>query len=249
MRRLIVNADDFGRTAGVNRGVVEAHRHGIVTSATLMVNYDAAPEAARLAIDCPGLGVGLHVALTGGVPALPPESVRSLVDARGRLPARPEGLAGAQPAEILAEARAQLARFQALLGRAPSHFDSHHHSHRQPAVLDAVIALARETGRPVRCASAAVAERLRAERIATTDAFVESFYGEAATLGTLNAILDALPEGTTELMCHPGHPDAELLAGSSYGSEREQERVVLTSDAARRAVAERGIRLASFAEL
>src|SRR5437762_14249294 len=99
MKRVIVNADDLGRTPGINRGVFEAHRRGIVTSASLMVNYPAAAEVAQLSAENPGLGIGLHVALTGGVPALPPERVRTLVDAHGRLPSRPSGLGAADPRE------------------------------------------------------------------------------------------------------------------------------------------------------
>src|SRR5687767_6392407 len=106
MKRLIINADDFGRTPGINRGVVEAHERGVVTSATMMVNYAPAAEAAALARQKPSLGVGLHVALTGGPPALPPQQIPSLVDFQGRLPPKPENLGDAKPEEVLAEARA-----------------------------------------------------------------------------------------------------------------------------------------------
>src|SRR5262249_35965103 len=158
---------DLGRTRGINRGVFEAHREGIVTSASLMVNYPAAREAAQLSADNPGLGIGLHVALTGGRPALPPERIRSLVDEDGRLPSRPSGLAEADPTEVLAEVRAQLKRFREIMGRDPTHFDSHHNAHCIPHVLDAVVTLAWETGRPVRAAAPPVAERLRHEGIRT----------------------------------------------------------------------------------
>src|SRR5207245_4475111 len=117
---------------------VEAHQRGIVTSATMMVNYPAAAEAAVLARENPRLGLGLHVALTGGPSALPPERIPSLLDDRDALPPKPDGLRRAEPAEVLAEARAQLERFQELMGRLPTHFDSPHHSHRTvPAVFDA----------------------------------------------------------------------------------------------------------------
>ncbi|HUO86079.1 MAG TPA: ChbG/HpnK family deacetylase, partial [Thermoanaerobaculia bacterium] len=89
-RRLIVNADDLGRTAGINEGIFTAHRDGIVSSATLMVAYPAAVEAATALADHPRLGVGLHVQLTGGRPTLPAGRVPSLVDAEGRLPRNPE---------------------------------------------------------------------------------------------------------------------------------------------------------------
>ena len=248
-KRLIVNADDFGRTSGINRGVIEAHRKGIVTSATLMVSHAAAAEAAALAKDCPGLGVGLHVALTGGPPALPPERLASLVDGRGLLPAKPEGLAAAEPKEVLAETRAQLRRFREIMGRDPTHFDSHHHSHRVPAVFEALLTLARETGLPIRSTSAEMRERLRHEGIPTTDFFVEAFYGEGATLESLIHVLGSLEPGTTELMCHPAVVDEELRAGSSYAEPRARELQALTHREGRQIVQAAGIRLIHFGGL
>ena len=122
VKRLIVNADDLGRTRGINRGILEAHLDGIVTSATLMVNYATAREAVSRCREAPGLGLGLHVALTGGAPRLPRERVPSLVDPRGQLPAKPEGLAGSDPHEVQAEVWAQLERFREIAGRFPTHF-------------------------------------------------------------------------------------------------------------------------------
>lgn len=248
-KRLIVNADDLGRTGGINRGVVEAHRGGIVTSATVMVNYPSAREVAAIARENPGLGLGLHVQLTGGPSSLPPERLRSVVDAEGRLPAKPEGLRDPDPAEVLAEARAQLARFQEILGRLPTHFDSHHHSHRTTAVLEAVVTLGRETGRPVRNASPATAERLRREGIKTTDRFLEEFFDEGATLERLLVILDGLGTGSSELMCHPAVVDDELRSGSGYAEPRARELRALTSAEAKRAIREAGIELVHFGAL
>jgi len=249
LKRVIVNADDLGRTPGVNRGVFEAHRAGIVTSATLMVNYPAAADAASLAKNSPQLGVGLHVALSGGRPTLPPEAIPSLVDSQGLLPAKPEGLAGAEPAHVVAEARAQLKRFRQLTGADPTHFDSHHHSHRRPEVLDALVTLAWETGRPVRNASPAVGERLRREGIPTTDRFLEDFYGDGATLDSLLRILGAMNVGTTELMCHPAVVDEELRRSSGYAEPRTRELAVLTSALAREAVQAAGVELVHFGQL
>jgi predicted glycoside hydrolase/deacetylase ChbG (UPF0249 family) len=249
MKRLIVNADDFGRTDGINRGIVDTHLRGIVSSATAMVNYATASDAARMARDCPRLGVGLHFALTGGTPTLAASEVPSLVDEHGRLPAKPEGLTRARADEVLAEGRAQLARFTELFGRKPTHIDSHHHSHRLPVVFGALVHMAKDAGLPVRCASVEMRDELRRQGLVTTDAFVESFYEEAATLPALIEILDALPDGVSEVMCHPAYVDDELRAGSGYAAPRDREREVLTSAAARRALAERGIELITFAEL
>lgn len=243
---LIVNADDLGRTPGINAGIFAAHDRGLVTSATLMVGCPAAAAAARGTAVRPGLGIGLHVQLTGGVPTLPPEKVPSLVDAEGRLPRWPEDLGAADPGEILAEVRSQLDRFRALTGQPPSHLDSHHHSHRLPAVLAALVTIARELGVPVRNASPEVGEALRRAGVATTDRFDESFYGDGATLEALLAILAGLGPGTTEVMCHPANPDEELWSGSTYVAERERELAALTAPEVRRKVEEDGIRLVHF---
>jgi predicted glycoside hydrolase/deacetylase ChbG (UPF0249 family) len=249
MKRLIVNADDLGRTRGINQGIREAHQRGIVTSATVMVNYPAAREVRVLAQECPGLGLGLHFALTGGVPTLPPASVPSLVDAAGRLPAKPEGLARATKEDAIAEARAQLGRFRELIGRPPTHLDSHHHSHRLPAVFEAIATVAKENGLPVRCASPEMVARLRGRGVRTSDVFVESFFDETATLPKLLGILESLGDGTTELMCHPAYADPELVASSSYAKVRERELAVLTSPEPRAAIERLGIRLIQFGQL
>lgn len=249
-RLLIVNADDMGRTAGINAGILAAHRDGIVSSATLMVASPAAADAAAALADYPRLGVGLHVTLTGGTrPTLPAAAVPSLVDADGCLPRRPEGLASADPADVRAEIRSQLQRFRDLTGRLPTHFDSHHHVHALPHVLDAVIELARHHHLPVRNASSTAGRRLREVGVPTTDAFEERFFGAGAQLDTLLDILERLGEASTELMCHPGRVDEALRADSTYVSERGRELEVLTDPAARRALEAFHLELVHFGQL
>ena len=246
---LIVNADDFGRTRGINAGVLESHRRGILTSATLMVAYPAAAEAAAALAEHPDLGVGLHVAMTGGPPVLPAARLPSLVDSRGRLPRGPEGLGSADPAEVEAEVRAQLERFRRLTGRLPTHLDGHHHCHQVPVVLDAVVAVAAEHGLPVRDAGSGIRHRLEQAALATTDRFENRFYAEEARLDVLLDILEGLEPGVTEVMCHPGVVDEELLAGSTYTMDREREIEVLTHPEVLAAVRRRGVRLAHFGAL
>ena len=248
-RLVIVNADDLGRTSGINAGIFEAHRDGVVSSATLMVASPAAEEAAAALPDHPRLGIGLHVTLTGSVPTLPPGRVPSLLDPEGRFPRRPEGLTGADPAEVLAEVRSQLERFRELTGALPTHLDSHHHSHRQPVVLEALVEVAREHRLPVRNASPAVGRRLREAGLETTDAFVEHFFGEEASLETVLEIFRGIGEGSTEVMCHPAYPDDALRAESTYAAERQRELDVLTDPAAREALADLGLRLGHFGHL
>lgn len=247
-RSLIVNADDLGRSVGINDGIFEAHERGIVTSATLMVGEAAAADAGRRLADHPRLGVGLHVTLTGSRPTLPAAAVPSLVDAQGRLPRKPDRIHGFDPAEVAAEVENQLRLFRELTGRLPSHLDSHHHSHRHPLVLEALVAIARRHDLPIRRSSDGIAARLAAAGVATTERFTEDFFGADATLVTLAAILRAAPAGTTEIMCHPGHADDDLRRESGYADQRAREIEVLCDPAARAAVAAAGCRLVRFGE-
>lgn len=249
MKHLIVNADDLGRTHGINTGVFEAHRRGIVTSATAMVNYEAVREAAALSRESPALGIGLHVALTGGRTTLPAASVLTLVDSNGAQPRNTDGLEGASPAEIHAEVEAQFARFIEIFGRKPTHLDSHHHAHRRKDVFEAVCAVARREGLPVRNAGGSMGETLRQTGLRTSDSFADGFHGPGVSVANLIAIIEALPEGSTELMCHPAHEDAELRASSSYAEVRVVELAALCDSSVRSAIESSGVSLITFAQL
>jgi predicted glycoside hydrolase/deacetylase ChbG (UPF0249 family) len=248
-RRLIVNADDFGRTRGVNAGVLEAHRRGIVTSATVMVLEPAAEEGIRRALaEAPMLELGLHVVVTGGgAPASPPGFLPTLapgdrfVRNAGALPA------ALPPEEVRREIHAQIARFEGIAGHPPSHLDSHHHSALHPGIERAFAEAAKRRNLPVRASDPGARERLRATGLSTPDHFLDGFFGEGATLAHLCAILEGLPEGTSELMCHPGYPDAELLRGSTYARERAREVAALTDPALPPLLASFGIVLAGWA--
>jgi predicted glycoside hydrolase/deacetylase ChbG (UPF0249 family) len=249
LRRLIVNADDLGRSPGINDGIFEAHARGLVTSATMMVGEAAAGDAAARLADHPKLGVGLHVTLTGSRPTLPAARVPSLVDAEGRLPRKPDQIDGFVPAEVLAEVENQLELFRKLTGRLPTHLDSHHHAHRESVVLDAVVRVAGAHGLPVRRSSDRIAERLHDARLGTTSSFTELFFGEGATLERLREIVTALPYGTSEMMCHPGYSDAALRRESGYADEREAEIEVLCDPAAREILRAAGVVLVDFSSL
>ncbi len=246
-RILIVNADDLGSTSGVNDGIFESHSQGIVTSATLMVGRSGAEDAARRLGAYPDLGVGLHVVLTGGRPLLPADAIPSLVDANGGLPRHRDGLSDIDPADVHAEITAQLERFEAMVGRLPTHLDGHHHCLRVDTVLEPMLDYARRHGIPIRRASESVAGRLEDCGIPTTDTFDEDFYAAGATLEDLLERLRTLPTGTHELMVHPGRVDGDLEATSTYTDEREREVEILTSGSVRQAILDADIRLATFA--
>jgi predicted glycoside hydrolase/deacetylase ChbG (UPF0249 family) len=250
-KRLIVNADDFGRTAGVNAGVLEAHRHGIVTSATVLVLEPAAAAGIReAAAATPDLSLGMHFALTGGgPPASDPRAVPRLAPG-GVFRRNREELPEMLPVEeIEAELSAQITAFEGLAGRSPTHLDSHHHVALHPSVAPVFAAVAKTRSLPVRASSEGARAALRTAGVRTPDRFVDAFYAGGATASTLARILEELPEGTTELMCHPGRADAALRAGSTYVDEREREIEILCDPALRRLAEQRGIRLIGFDRL
>lgn len=227
---LIVNADDFGQSPGINRGIVEAHERGIVTSASLMVRGSAAGAAAAWARARPGLSLGLHV---------------DLGEWRCRRGAW-EAIYAVAPlddrAAVEAEVGRQLARFRQLTGSDPTHIDSHQHVHREEPVRSTLAALARGLGVPLREMD---------DRVG----YCGAFYGQTAeglprpqilTVEGLIGILEALPPGLTELGCHPGHADD---VETMYRAERAREVAVLCAPGARAALARLDIRLTSFADL
>jgi hopanoid biosynthesis associated protein HpnK len=149
MKRLIVNADDFGFTRGVNAGIVRAYKTGIVTSTTIMANGEAFEDAIELAGANPGLGVGCHLSVVGGRPVAQRSEVRSLVDNDGALPATLTKLmirlarGSVSTDEIANEFRSQLERV-ILAGIRPTHLDTHKHSHTHPQVMKALARAASE---------------------------------------------------------------------------------------------------------
>jgi len=157
-RRLIVNADDFGLTPGVSAGILDAHRHGIVTSTTVLVTSDIDREQLARARDS-GIGMGIHVNLTLGKPLTP---ARSLVDGNGRFIRDARRVAAqADSKDVEAEVTAQVERFEQVVGRPPTHLDSHHHVGMYAPVAEIVLSAARRAGAAVRSQDAQVRARVR----------------------------------------------------------------------------------------
>jgi predicted glycoside hydrolase/deacetylase ChbG (UPF0249 family) len=229
-RVLIVNADDFGLSSGVNRGVARAHDEGIVTSTSAMVRQDAIEEAAALARARPRLSVGLHVDLS------------EWVYRDGEWVSLYEIVVGEDRAAVEAEVAAQLASFVSLFGRQPTHLDSHQHRHLEEPVLSVVVEVGKRLGIPVRSCTPGIAYR--------GDFYGQSGrgdpYPEAISVDALLRVLSSLPEGVTELGCHPA---AEPVEGSSYSSERPLELEALCDSRVRAAVKSEDIELRSFEAL
>jgi hypothetical protein len=245
-RRLIVNADDFGLTPGVSAGIVSAHRHGIVTSTTVLTT--AAIDGEQLAaLRDSGLGVGIHVNLTLGRPL---SGGRSLVDGDGRFvrDAR-HAAARADVRDVEREVNAQIEKFASLMRRAPTHLDSHHHIGLLAPVSAVLLEAARRLGVAVRSQNASARARARTAGLRTSDHFFgESGPGAYWSLARTLAQLRALPSGASEFMAHPGWCD-DALSYSRYGRQRETEMIGLGTAAARAAAAGLGITLCHFGKL
>lgn len=261
MKKLVVNADDFGFTRDVNQGIVQAHREGILTAATLMATGAAFDDAVRLACEHPSLDIGVHLVLVGD-----PPFPRTLVQLARAIALR--------RVRIYDELRSQVRRVLDA-GLAPTHLDAHKHAHLLPAVLDAVARLSEEFKIPwvrrpfdFRYAYAGVPWTRRAVSSAfgmvrghftrvlakhgcrSTDHFAGFQITGHYTAAQLARLILALPDGATELMCHPGICGDELRSAPTRLREsRQRELDALTSGEVRAALAAAGVRLAAYRDL
>jgi len=265
-KRLAVNADDFGFTPDVNEGIVEAHRHGIVTATTLMSNGAAFDDAVRLAAETPTLDIGCHLVLVSG---------RSLVTGRPLPASVPQLLAAVARRQIRVyeELNAQVKRILAA-GIRPTHLDTHKHTHLYPPVLEAVARLGEEYGirwvrRPFdfpmsakrgtvpnlkRAASRALGllrrhfhAVLSRHGCLSTDHFAGFQITGVLRAAELIELVGALPEGTTELMCHPGCCGEALRSARTRLKEcRERELEALCAPEVGEALAQHTIELVNY---
>ena len=268
-KQLVVNADDFGFTPDVNQGIVEAHRRGILTATTLMANGAAFEDALRLAGETPSLDVGCHLVLIGG---------RSLSTGQPLPLTVPRLLAAMARRQIRVydELRAQVRRIVDA-GIRPTHLDTHKHTHLAPPVLDAVARLGEEFGIPwvrrpfdfplnahrgavpraTRIVSGALGLlRRRFHRVLqqhgrrTTDHFAGFQITGRFRTADLVDLLGAVPEGSTELMCHPGRCGEALRhARTRLKESREHELEALMAPEVRQALERNGIELVNYSGL
>jgi hopanoid biosynthesis associated protein HpnK len=285
VRRLIVNADDFGLTTGVNRAIALANSQGIVSSATIMANSRAFDNAVQLAKSQPSLKTGCHVVLIDGE-ALTAGAL-TLTGTSGRFRSSLKEFASAavrgqiSPVEIQQETEAQICRIQAV-GLHVTHVDSHKHTHMFPHVLRPVLRAAKACGvravrnpfEPWRCwprsvilrssamwlraagvgcftvFATAFREAVRRENMLTSHGTIGIVMTGKMDLRLLSSTLESLPEGTWELVCHPGYSDADLqAAGTRLTQSREIELQALTSPEVKNLIRRRGIELISYADL
>lgn len=235
MKYLIVNADDFNLTRGINRAILECHDHGIVTSTTLLVTLPLSAQFIQALKSRPHLGKGIHLSLTLGDrvhPKTPFALNRGLLPEIHRIPA--------DVAER--EYEAQILKFKNLLGKLPTHMDTHHHIHGHANIFDAIRRLSRKYKIPYRKVNHSVPgathflfEDLDPERHWTRDQFLRC--------------LKHLPKGISEIMVHPGYVDQELRHISSFLDGREFERRFLSDRSILRLADRENIKLIHFGDL
>lgn len=278
-RQLIVNADDFGRTRGVSAGILRAHLEGIVTSTTAMMNMPGvAADLNQAKSEAPRLGLGVHLNFTAGRPLLPPEWCASLVDEHGHflsqavIVANPDRI---KPDELRSELKSQITTFKNAVNVLPDHLDAHHFVHLYPAFFEVYLDLADSFKLParipfprqpadlahlpsilegvppdtVKSIVQADQQRLAARGVKTTDHFVMTFYDRTVSVPFLMEILASLPQGTSELMSHPGLLDDQLRKESGYNAQREDELAVLTNTEVIEYLDKLDIKLITYADL
>jgi chitin disaccharide deacetylase len=287
VKNLIVNADDLGWSEGVNRGIAEAHRQGLVTSASLLANGKAFESGVAIAESNPELGIGVHLNLSNGAPITAPRDVPSLINAAREFEGGPENLIlriasrSLEVDQVEREWDAQIQKIRAA-GIRPTHLDGHKHVQMLPRLFEIAIRLAKKHNvRAIRISHEASKLRAllasgggqkrsvilkqgvqaRGLKLLARDArkmanraglLVTDYFCGIAQTGVMtpegiDALLKNLPDGTTELMCHPGYADGDLSRSPTRLQEsRQSELAILTAPQVRKLVAIQGIRLISY---
>lgn len=265
-KRLIINSDDYGRSPEISEGIRAAHKYGVVTSTTCMMNISTTAEDIKLALkETPSLGMGVHLVLTMGRPLSAHEAVKSITDEQGnffKYSLFVDNLPNLNMEEVKTEWRAQIEAFVKAAGKKPDHLDSHHHaSYFSPALFRGMLELAKEYDCPIRFPFTGeisgelsdthphVPGLLEEFNPCHPDAFIVDFYDEQATYDMLMKLIRELGEGITEIMCHPGFVPDALMKESVYSKPRQRELGILLDPAIKNALDEYGIQLINFAQL
>jgi predicted glycoside hydrolase/deacetylase ChbG (UPF0249 family) len=287
VKNLIVNADDLGWTDGVNRGILEAFHHGIVTSTSLLANGAAFAGGVEAARSAPGLGVGVHLNLSDGPPVAERETITSLLNDDGEFAGGPERLLlrrvrrGLILGEVESEWDAQIQKVRDA-GIAPTHLDGHKHVHMLPGLFEIALKLAKRhdigairvsleasslraalssgkklhagvvlkqgvQARGLKLLARDAREQAERAGISTADYFCGIAQTGELTREGLAQFVKSLPDGTTELICHPGYADAALQKTQTrLQDSRQTELQILTDTGIRNLVASLGIRLIDY---
>jgi chitin disaccharide deacetylase len=229
-RSIIFNADDFGLSPGVCRGIIQTCRHGTVRSTSVMVNLPDVHESIDILKTCPELDVGIHINLTFGFPVSDPSDIPSLSGYDGIFVVKPGDFPEIVDVDDLyREIYAQVRRAYEL-GLNPSHLDSHHHIHHiDSRVNEILMEVAGEYDLAMRSNDSEDRQKLQEYGISTPDNFISSFFGnDYVNYNMLERFIEELPVGVSEIMCHPGYVDDDLKNKSSYTGFREIELKLLT---------------------
>ncbi len=245
MTNLVINADDFGYSKGVNLGIIEAYQNGVVTSTTMMTNMPEAEHAAAFALQNQGLGVGIHLVLDCGSPVH--ANVPSLVNGNGRFHKIDGLIQVAELSDIEKEFSSQIEKFHSF-GLVPTHLDSHHHVHGHEKIYPVIKKIAEYYRLPIRKVSADPNHSSNLQ-LQTVQFFSHKFYGDDLTVPFFLNLLEELDSyETVELMCHPAFIDEPLLTGSSYALQRVRELAILTDSRVRDAIVKKKIQLVTYPE-
>lgn len=246
--KLIVNADDYGLSAGVNYGIMDACKEGIVRSATMMANMGGFIHGVELAKQNPELSLGIHLVLTCGRPLV--TGHKTLTDADGTflnqlvlMDRVPDEI---DQEEVEREFEEQIQRVLKA-GIVPTHLDSHHHVHQLPGIFEVFLKMARKYELPIRLSDRSMLPE-EYQDIKTPDIFFVDFYGDTALPSCLKESLQPCidTDQIVEVMSHPAYVDQTLLNSSSYNQQRTKELEILKGTEMKDFIKSTKIELASF---
>lgn len=242
MRYIIVNADDFGLSPSVNKGIIEAHRNGIVTSTTVMMNMPYAYEAIQYRKAFPNLGFGVHLVLTQGM-ALG-KDYQTLTYENGIFKEENIRQRSFDIDEVIQEWTLQIDAFYEM-GIKPTHLDSHQSIHRFEELQSACLTIQDKYKLPFRNHFQYWHPKLKVK-----SAFFNKFYKEKLSLTTLISAINRINDGQVlEIMCHPGLNDEDLKALSPYADERQIELDLLCSLELKKQLSDLNVRLVNYSDI